>query len=236
MCQEFDVHSLGIYKNKEIEAAAPDFNSEELHAAQERSWRALDELYRNIKPGMDEVEATRFVGELLHKLGAKRSWHRPIVRFGENTAKPFSVPPQVGRILGETDIFYIDIGPTWLGADGIEYEGDVGNTFALSSNPAHQHCIDNAKELFKLGCKFWHDESSSGINLYKYLSDEARKRGYELVPEDDGHRIGDFPHKRVFSGPLSATDFHPSADRWVLEIHLREVQGRYGAFFEDVLR
>jgi hypothetical protein len=34
---------------------------------------------------------------------------------------------------------------------------------------------------------------------------------------------------------LAEFDVKPSAMRWILEIHLRDPQGRFGAFFEDML-
>ena len=230
------MHRVGVFDQKVIEATNPAFILEELQRAQERSWSALQEIRRRLKIGMSELDAIHLATQTLVELGSERSWHRPLVRFGENTSKPYSAQPEEKRVLRGDDICLIDLGPTWMGKDGIEYEGDVGETFSLSGSEAHLFCISSAKEIFQKGCAFWRETHCSGEQLYKFLSREAERLDLELVTEDDGHRIGDFPHKRTFSGSLSAVDFTPSVGLWVLEVHLRERQGRHGAFFEDLLR
>jgi hypothetical protein len=50
-----------------------------------------------------------------------------------------------------------------------------------------------------------------------------------------GHRLSDFPHASLYDGPLADIDFKPKPLLWVLEIHIRDVEGRFGAFFEDML-
>jgi hypothetical protein len=50
-----------------------------------------------------------------------------------------------------------------------------------------------------------------------------------------GHRVSDFPHAAIHAGSLADFDQSPAALRWILEIHLRDPQRRFGAFFEDML-
>jgi hypothetical protein len=47
--------------------------------------------------------------------------------------------------------------------------------------------------------------------------------------------VSDFPHAAIHTGSLADLAISPSEMRWILEIHLRDPQGRYGAFFEDML-
>ncbi len=50
-----------------------------------------------------------------------------------------------------------------------------------------------------------------------------------------GHRVSDFPHAAIHTGSLADFDASPSAMRWILEIHIRDPKGAFGAFFEDML-
>ena len=59
--------------------------------------------------------------------------------------------------------------------------------------------------------------------------------GWELNLDLSGHRLSDFPHAAVYDGPLAEIDFRPSPLLWVLEIHIRDRDGKFGAFFEDML-
>ena len=64
---------------------------------------------------------------------------------------------------------------------------------------------------------------------------QARAMGWELNFDLPGHRVSDFPHAAIHTGSLAELAISPSEMRWILEIHLRDPQGRYGAFFEDML-
>lgn len=232
---QHNVMQKPIYSDPEIEKTCSGFQISELFEAQRKSWIALKELQKRIVPGVNEVQGIALARQVLQEMGAERSWHTPIVRIGSNTARPHTAAADEQSIYRNGDIFYIDIAPTWRGSDGNEYEGDVGDTFASSGNPQHLKCANVARELFKLGCEYWRNSNVTGNELYGYLELEAEKRGYEMVPEDDGHRIGDFPHKLVFSGGLAETTFHPTTGLWVLEIHVRDPQSQFGAYFEDIL-
>jgi hypothetical protein len=50
-----------------------------------------------------------------------------------------------------------------------------------------------------------------------------------------GHRLADFPHAAGYEGPMADIEFKPSRQLWVLEIHIRNVEHSFGAFFEDML-
>jgi len=219
-----------------VESTVLKFDVQELYRAQQRSWDALVKLRECIQPGISEVQAVSLIAAKLKELGSPHSWHHPVFRIGENSTKPYHHPASEQRILSENDLFYIDIGPTWVGKDGIEYEGDVGQAYTFVPNPEHQKCIDTAKALFDQACDYWRNADVSGAEIYAWLAREASARGYSAVVEDNGHRIGDFPHKRVFNGSLAEAEFKPSSGLWVLEVHIAEPQQRFGAFFEDILK
>ncbi|MGN5477781.1 hypothetical protein ACTMU2_15105 [Cupriavidus basilensis] len=61
------------------------------------------------------------------------------VRFGTNTTKTFGAASEPGVVLGEDDIFPIDIGPTWK-----EWEGDGGDTFLTGTDPLKAKCASDA--------------------------------------------------------------------------------------------
>jgi hypothetical protein len=59
--------------------------------------------------------------------------------------------------------------------------------------------------------------------------------GWVLNFDLPGHRVSDFPHAAIYTGSLADFDANPSAMRWILEIHIRDPKGCFGAFFEDML-
>jgi methionyl aminopeptidase len=71
--------------------------------------------------------------------------------------------------------------------------------------------------------------------LYAFADETARAMGWELNFDLPGHRVSDFPHATIYTGSLADLEATPSAMRWILEIHLRDPQNRFGAFFEDML-
>ena len=221
----------------EIEFTPPGFNLAELLTVQKRSWDLLEEIAFDIQPGITEAEGVRFVTQKLKDLGVSKSWHHPKFRIGENTVLPFSALASETRVLTEDDLFFIDLGPVFTGEDGIEYEGDVGKTYSLSGSPEHQKLIDASEDLFWMAGEKWRNANASGQQIYQALTELATSVfGVELKPEGDGHRIGVFPHKPVFSGSLASIDFKPSSGLWVVEIHVVDPVTKLGAFYEDILR
>jgi methionyl aminopeptidase len=81
----------------------------------------------------------------------------------------------------------------------------------------------------------WRDRAWTGRQLYDFASRRAREMGWNLNPELPGHRVSDFPHATIHTGSLADYSESPSSMRWILEIHLTDPQGRFGAFFEDML-
>jgi Xaa-Pro aminopeptidase len=220
----------------EIEFTPPGFSLSELLNVQKKSWALLDEIAAEIEPGITEVEGVRFITQKLKDLGVSKSWHHPKFRIGENTVLPFSAPASETRVLTEDDLFFIDLGPVFTGGDGIEYEGDVGKTYSISGAPEHQKLIDASEDLFWMAGEKWRNANASGQKIYQALSELAKGVfGVELKPEGDGHRIGVFPHKPVFTGSLASIDFKPASGLWVVEIHVVDPALNIAAFYEDLL-
>jgi hypothetical protein len=179
---------------------------------------------------MVEEDAVAMAKRVLADIGIARSWHPTCVRFGRNTTKPMKVASEPGVILGDNDIFFIDIAPrleTW--------EGDGGASFTVGDDPDHARCARDAERLFHEVREAWATKGLTGRQLYVHAEETARKMGWELNFDLPGHRIGDFPHAAIHKGALADLDFPPSAMRWILEIHILDPQRRHGAFYEDML-
>ncbi len=213
-----------------LEAVGPAFVQETMLEMRAKTRAAIHAIAANCHPGMVEEDAVQMARDLLAGEDMIRGWHDVYVRFGTNTLKTFGAESDPGIVLGETDIFFIDIGPVWG-----ETEGDGGDTFTTGADAGMEKCAADAKALFHTVRKKWQGTGMSGKALYDYATEEAKALGWELNMDLSGHRISDFPHEAVYAGPLADVDFKPSPLLWVLEIHIRHPEGLYGAFFEDML-
>jgi Xaa-Pro aminopeptidase len=214
----------------QAEKTGEKFQLSSLLRVQEQTWDALRQIAAEIRPGMLEEEAYELAKKKLIELGFSKSWHRPYVRFGTNSVLMYGKPSQPGVRLGEDDLFYLDIGPVKEG-----YEGDAGDTFVTGQNPRMRKCIEDTRKLFQEMKRQWKAEGLTGKDLYSYGESEARKLGWVLNTEWNGHRVADFPHQIYFKGNLCDMEFTPSPGVWILEVHLCDPEGGFGAFFEDLL-
>jgi methionyl aminopeptidase len=166
----------------------------------------------------------------LARNGVEKIWHPPQIRFGPNTVKPFGEKAELAT-LKENDLFFLDIGPVFHG-----HEGDVGRTYTVGTNPDFQRIAADSEIVFNLTQAKWAEERLSGQLLYDYAKRTAADRGWVLgFGGASGHRVSDFPHAVHYRGKLKTQAYKPSANRWILEIHLHDPEGRFGAFFEDLL-
>jgi Xaa-Pro aminopeptidase len=214
----------------DLEKTGAAFTTENMLAVRDITRAAIHEIASRCKPGMVEEDAVEMAKEILASHGMVQGWHDVYVRFGTNTTKTFGAPSDPGVVLGADDLFLIDIGPVFE-----KWEGDGGDTFVTGTNPAYAKCAANARSLFHLVRKKWEKEKATGKVLYDYATEEAAKLGWELNLDLSGHRISDFPHAAVYEGPMNTVDFTPSPLLWVLEIHIRSPDMKFGAFFEDML-
>lgn len=217
------------------EGNGPNFLLNELEAAKDRAWELLRDLARQIEPGTKESLARELYFSLCKSAGIEKQWHPPQIRFGVNTRLPFGAKAE-DRELKEDDIYFLDLGPIING-----YEGDVGQTFAVGRNltsqkSPQQKIVEANRVVFDQVKNHWRDTGTTGPELYAYAEATAKNLGYQLSLQGaSGHRIGDFPHAIHFRGKLKEANFVPQPNRWILEIHLLDPSGEFGAFHEDLL-
>ena len=212
------------------ENVGPNFLEESLAAAQARAWASLNETAKALRPGQTEKDALQILKAVLAKNQVEKIWHPPQIRFGQNTVRPFGERAELVT-LKDDDLFFLDIGPVFQG-----HESDVGRTYTVGSNPDHARIAADSKAIFELTRKKWAEDHLSGQLLYDYAKRLASDRGWHLgFGGASGHRISDFPHSVHYRGELRTQEYAPAAKRWILEIHLHDRAGRFGAFHEDLL-
>jgi Xaa-Pro aminopeptidase len=214
----------------QAERVGAAFSVDGMLVTRQKTRAAIDIIASKVKPGMVEEDAVAMAKQVLIDAGLVLSWHPVRVRFGINTMKPMKQESTPGVILKKDDIFFIDIAPRHE-----LWEGDGGKTFTVGDNAERARCAADAEMLFHDVREAWRREKLTGQELYKFADMRAKTMGWSLNFDLPGHRISDFPHAAIYTGPLADTDFTPSAMRWILEIHIRDKQGRFGAFFEDLL-
>jgi hypothetical protein len=213
------------------ERTAEDFDAAQLRAVQAKTIAAMHGIARELRPGMFEEEALELTARRLFELGFKKNWHRPYVRFGRNTCLIYGKASVPDTRLQEQDIFFLDIGTVMDG-----YEGDAGDTYVIGGGVKMQSCADAARTLWKTARDAWHKDKLAGPELYQFAQAEALRMGWTLNMDWDGHRVADFPHHAYYKGSLAqAEELVPAPDIWILEIHLCDPDGQFGAFYEDLL-
>lgn len=215
---------------QELETVGKNYDTDKMFKVRGMTRDAIRAIAAAVKPGMLEADAVEMAKDILAEKKMLRGWHDVYVRFGANTTKTFGAASDPGIRLGEDDIFFIDIGPIWN-----NLEGDGGETFVIGSDKEKLRCANDAREIFHEVRKYWLKTGGSGRKLYEIAAAAAKQRGWVLNLDLSGHRISDFPHAAVYEGPMAEVDFCPSAQLWVLEIHIWNVDHTYGGFFEDML-
>jgi Xaa-Pro aminopeptidase len=219
-----------VATQQNLEAVGRHYDADKMMDVRQMTRDAIRQIARAVKPGMVEEDAVEMAKDMLASLGMLRGWHDVYVRFGFNTTKTFGEASDPGVVLGEDDIFLIDIGPTWK-----EWEGDGGDTFVTGNDLEKARCASDARDIFHEVRKHWLNTNDSGKMLYQVAIAAAERRGWVLNMDLSGHRLADFPHVAIYEGPMADVEFKPSRQLWVLEIHIRNVEHSYGAFFEDML-
>jgi Xaa-Pro aminopeptidase len=214
----------------DLERVGTAFAADTMLSVRDKTRAAIHAIAAQRRPGMVEEDAVEMAKGILKGAGMRRGWHDVYVRFGSNTTKTFGAPSDPGIVLGDDDIFLIDIGPVWE-----KWEGDGGDTFVTGEDAEMTRCARDAKALFHEVRSKWRDDRLTGQALYEFAERRATELGWKLNLDLSGHRISDFPHAAVYEGPLAEVPFHPAPLLWVLEIHIRHPEKAYGAFFEDML-
>ncbi|QKZ04416.1 M24 family metallopeptidase [Pseudomonas eucalypticola] len=212
------------------EAVGPDYSIDAMRHAQAMTWRAIEQLSQRIEPGMLESHTCALGKQVLKDLEMQRIWHPLLVRFGANTLKTFKQRSDGDPVLGENDIFFIDMGAVWQG-----HEGDAGETFVTGDDPAMAACAQAAKTLFQRVEAQWRSQRMAGPDLYRYAQEHAQAMGWTLNLDIKGHRVSDFPHAIHRGGDLGDFEHCPNEGLWILEIQIAHPTLPYGAFYEDLL-
>jgi Xaa-Pro aminopeptidase len=227
-----DLHFVSVNSEK----VDPKFLREGMLTAREKSWEAFQLIKSQLKEGLTEGEAREVCLQVLKEKGAEKHWHRPYVRLGKGTALSFHDPVQPSYRLQKNDPVYIDLGPVWKDSlSGLEYEGDVGDTFVFGKYPDAERCALRAQQIFVEAQEKWRAEKCSGSELYSFIEKRANDLGYQLLEKVDGHRLGDYPHTKYSKERLAKVEFNPTTCLWVLEVQLLDPDKRFGAFYEDLL-
>lgn len=214
----------------DFEQVGAAFSLESQLDVRARTRHAVHAIADQVKPGMVEEDAAMMARDLLGGMEMRKGWHRVIIRFGSNTTKDFEAKSEPGVVLGENDIFFVDIGPVFRGA-----EGDAGDTFVVGTNPEHHRAKKDVRELWDDVRAIWFAEQPTGRELYDYAVKVTEERGWLLNLDLSGHRLSEFPHSVHYDGPLADVDITPAANLWVLEMAIISPDRMFGAFYEDLL-
>ena len=221
---------MSIATTPSQQAVGPQYSLAKMRYARDRTFEAIHRIAAQIQPGMTEQQAKQLAKATLEAMGMERIWHGIIIRFGSSTLKTFRQKNDPDNVLGEDDIFFIDLGVVWDG-----HEGDSGASFVTGNNPAMQACVDASHTLWQMVSHHWQATGCAGIALYDYAAKQAAILGWQLNLEVKGHRVSDFPHAIYQAGDLGDFAACPDTGLWILEIQIRHPTLPYGAFYEDLL-
>jgi methionyl aminopeptidase len=214
----------------EIEGVGTNYDFEAQMKVRALTRQAVHAIARQIKVGMPEEECRASAREILSSMGMRRGWHHIITRVGSNTTKDFMEQSERGVVLGENDIFFVDIGPIHG-----ETEGDAGDTFVVGDDPEHHKARTDVRAIWEEVRSVWFETGATGHELYEFAKQSTQSRGWKLNMDLSGHRLSDFPHSAHYDGPLAEVEFRPNANLWVLEIAIAHPERNFGAFYEDLL-
>lgn len=124
------------------EAVGVAYSIDSMRYAQAMTWRAIEALSKLIRPGMLESEARELCKKVLADLDMQRIWHPLLVRFGANTLKTFKERSDGDPVLGENDIYFIDMGAVWQG-----HEGDAGGDIQHRQRPRAEGVCERGKRV-----------------------------------------------------------------------------------------
>nr|WP_198982033.1 NAD(P)H dependent flavin oxidoreductase family protein [Herbaspirillum sp. ASV7] len=212
-----------------FERVGPRYALEGMLTARAQSIRAVAQIAGKLRVGMSTAEAVEMADRHLRDMGASHTWHPTYIRFGDDTVRTPRQGVQRERVLRESDIVVVDIGPVWDGC-----EGDFGDTFVFGNEALHHACAQAARDVFDATRAAW-ETGLSGRQLYDFAQVEARRAGWLLERNLAGHRVSDFPHALFGPAKLAEMEIIPSQALWVLEIQLRHPSYPVGAFYEDLL-
>jgi len=214
----------------DIEGVGSNYKFDEQMEVRLLTRQGVHAIAAAMEPGMTEEKCRDTARKILSSMGLRRGWHHIITRVGPNTTKDFMAASERGVVLGDDDIFFVDIGPIYG-----DCEGDAGDTFVVGNDPEHHKAKADVRTIWEEVRKMWFETGATGRELYDFAQSTTEAHGWRLNMDLSGHRLCDFPHAAHYDGPMAEVDFHPTVNLWVLEIAIAHPTRRFGAFYEDLL-
>lgn len=196
-----------------------------------------------VRAGVTEKTLNLEVYQLAFEMyGIKKYWHKRIVRSGSNTLHPYKEnPPDL--LIQNDDIVFFDFGPVFE-----DWEADFGRTYVLGNDPAKLRIKREIEEAWYVGkAHFDQNPNITGAELYEFVLEMTKSRGWEYPQEHCGHLIGNFPHEKLQGEELENyihsenrkrmrdLDKNGAPRDWILEIHFIDRERQIGGFFEQLL-
>jgi Xaa-Pro aminopeptidase len=217
----------------------------QLLEAQRKARKLLEEIENRklIAIGSTEKDITDRIYDLAFELfGTKKHWHKRIVRSGPNTVYSYKVDPPNLELKAE-DLVYLDLGPVFD-----QFEGDIGKTYLLGSDPDKERLIEDLERIFFESKAFYaRDPAMPGAQLWSKVIELSQQAGWAFGNNHAGHIVGEFSHTQRYGDlaehrinalnnlPMNTPGSDGQTRHWILEIHLVDRNRNYGGFFEDLL-
>jgi Xaa-Pro dipeptidase len=218
---------------------------ENLLKSQNKAKELLREIEERklIKIGVTESAITKEIYNIaLEVFGTKKHWHKRLVRTGPNAVLSYKAEPP-DRAVEENDLVYVDLGPVFD-----EFEGDIGKTYLMGTDPKKEKLIRDLEIIFAEAKEFYLKQPEmSGAQLWAKVEELTEKAGWLCGNSSAGHIIGEFSHSQRYGSlphhkinalnnvSMTAPDIDGRVHHWILEIHLVDQEKQYGGFFEDLL-
>lgn len=197
-----------------------------------------------ITPGKLERELSAEIVTLAKVVfGIETFWHKKIVRAGANTLHPYNGNPP-DRVIEDDDIVFLDFGPVFNG-----WEADLGRTYVIGNDPLKLKLKKDVEDAWQEANEWYCRQADiTGAEYFTYVTELAKKYGWEFGGDIAGHIVGRFPHEQPDDPADLGLDVHPdnhssiflrdklgNKRHWILEIQFIDRANHIGAFFEQLL-
>ena len=198
-----------------------------------------------IIPGKTEQQLCDEIVQIAKEdFGTEVHWGKKIVRTGINALQPYVADPP-DLVIQNDDILFFDFHPVFEG-----WEADLGRTYVLGNDPLKQKIKADVEVAWHEGNAWYFRQTKlTGAEFFNYVTELAKRYGYEFGNAIAGHIIGKFPHEQPDDPNDLCLDVHPDnhndilqPDRngnkrhWMLELHFTDRENKIGAFFEQLLK
>jgi Xaa-Pro aminopeptidase len=126
--------------------------------ARRRTQAAVQDVARQVVPGMAEEEGLELTQRMLRAHGFEGDWVAPYLRFGTNTLKKYAEPSDPGVVLAHDDVWFVDVGPLWRG-----HQCDYAETFAVGKDPERHRMACDVREIFQRTQGHWRSTRATGV-------------------------------------------------------------------------